>query len=167
MNMSLNNEKTMVEIPYRDLETGEILVTQCHRDNLIWVVLNKMRHDLDHKVLRDQLVLSVPERLVLEYEDYLQRIRDKIDELLVKHVLGLGNFQFTPERQLHGHLKRRLKLEEPEWIPLFNPQYCAGCGAVIPGGKRALRVRKEDKNVVCCRYNCFGLMLEAGQPNGD
>ncbi|MEK3673591.1 hypothetical protein [Paenibacillus sp. FSL R10-2771] len=167
MNMSLNTEDALINIPYREYETGEELVTQCHRDNLLWAVIYKMRHEHNQTVLRDKLDLTREERLVLEHEDVLVKIRDKIDYLFIHHVAGMGYFQMTPERHRYKQLKLLLKMEEPNRIPLLAPQICKGCSSIIPAGKRALRVRDGNKNAVCCGYNCYGLMLAAGAAKQD
>lgn len=167
MNMSLNNVSTLIDIPLRDIETGEESSFQCHPVNLIGTVIYTMRNDLQHVVLREKMELTLEERLVLEHEDLLIRIRDKIDYLFIHHVAGLGYFQMTPERHRYKQLKLLLKMMEPNWIPLLGPRFCAGCGDVIPAGVRAMRVRFQDKNAVCCGYNCYGLMLAAGTAEQD
>ncbi|MEC0173022.1 hypothetical protein [Paenibacillus graminis] len=162
MNTSLNNVKTLYKIPVRDIETGEESVKEVSDINLIGAVVYAMRRWKDSVVLRNRLSFTPEDVLVLEHEDMLQRIRDRINYLFINFNLGLGAYQITPERVKQRELERYLKLEETAWITIGGAVACAGCGETLPGKSMVLRVRGG----ICCHYSCYGLMLAANQPHG-
>ncbi|OKP94789.1 hypothetical protein [Paenibacillus sp. P32E] len=163
MDTSLNNQETIYEIPVKDVDTGEESTKEYRSADLIGAVVAQMRQGKVLIVIRDKLPLTPENLLVLEHEDLLQSIRDKINYLFINHNFGLGAYQISPERTKQRELERLLEREEPAWTAIIQSVYCAGCGTVLPGRTRVLRVNDG----ICCNYSCYGMMLAAKQPHGS
>lgn len=131
MNTSLNSEKTTFIVPVRDRDTLKESVRSVLAPNYFDGVMALIRYDKNNIVDRDKLTFTDAEKLVLDHEYNLQRVRDRIMDLSMK-TQGLVAWQVTQETRLKSQLELLLKRDEPSWTNYAFPVTCTGCGEVIP-----------------------------------